>query len=232
MNRETKKRADSDLRVRRVFRMNRPQEQGIYTLLRPLVPATASPRRLEMLRGLGLAVDPWPAAIAEPSPMPGEVPAAYALRASAAKAEACAATLPAELRDAVILAADTIVTIDNDILGKPRDVDHAVEMLMRLSGRRHHVVTACSFRAPDFREDFAVTARVVFVSFDRQTARAYAAGGEPMDKAGAYAVQGTGACLVAEVHGSWTGVVGLPLSEVVGVLVGRGVIGLQGNLQR
>ena len=232
MNRETKREADSDLRVRRVFRMNRPQEQGIYTLLRPLVPATASPRRLEMLRGLGLAVDPWPAALTEPSPLPGEAPVAYALRASVAKAEACAATLPAELHDAAILAADTIVTIDNDILGKPRDVDHAVEMLMRLSGREHQVVTACSFRAPDFQEDFAVTSRVVFIPFDRQTAQAYAAGGEPMDKAGAYAVQGTGACLVAEVHGSWTSVVGLPLSEAVGVLLGREVIGLRENSQR
>ncbi len=229
MNREVNMEADYGPRVRRVYRMNRPQEQGLYTLLRPLVPATASPRRLEMLLGLGLAVDPWPADLAEPSPMPGEDPAAYALRASAAKAKACAAALPAEFHDAVILAADTIVTIDNDILGKPRDAEHAVEMLVRLSGREHQVVTACSFRAPDFQEDFAVTSRVVFIPLDRQTAQAYAAGGEPMDKAGAYAVQGTGACLVAEVHGSWTGVVGLPLSEVVGVLVRRGVIGLRGK---
>ncbi len=180
-----------------------------------------------MLHGLGLAVQARPAPIIEPSPFPGEEPEVYALRASAAKADACAGGLPAELRDAVILAADTIVCIDGDILGKPRDAAHAVEMLLRLAGREHRVITGCSLRGPDVREDFATASQVVFIPFDYRTAQAYVAGGEPMDKAGAYAVQGTGACLVAEVHGSWTNVVGLPLAEVTAALLRLEVIGLR-----
>ena len=179
-----------------------------------------------MLAGLGLALQPRPAHIVEPSPQPEEEPEAYALRVATAKAEACLHTLSAELESAVIMAADTIVCIDNEILGKPRDRAHAVDMLLLLAGREHRVITACCLRGPDICEQFAVASRVVFIPFDRRTAEAYVDTGEPMDKAGAYAVQGIGACLTAEVHGSWTNVVGLPLAEVTAALLRLGVIGL------
>lgn len=182
-----------------------------------------------MLNGLGLALHPRPALIAEPSPLPGEKPESYAPRVSAAKAQACLDDLPAELADAVILAADTIVCLDDTIFGKPRDAAHAVEMLLALSGREHRVITACSLWAPDFRRDFYVTSRVSFISLDRPTAEAYVATGEPVDKAGAYAVQGIGACLVAGIQGSWTNVVGLPLAETTSMLLKHGIIALRSS---
>ncbi len=148
------------------------------------------------------------------------------MRSARVKVEGALAALPADQAGAVVLAADTVVHLAGAILGKPRNREHAVEMLLKLSGREHEVITACALRGPGLREDFAVRSGVVFTSFDRDTARAYAATNEPSDKAGAYAVQGVGARLVRGIHGSWTNVVGLPLAEVVEVLVAHRVIAL------
>jgi septum formation protein len=125
-----------------------------------------------------------------------------------------------------VVAADTVVTIDGLILGKPRHREEAVAMLMRLSGRNHYVRTGFCIGCleKNLRTINSVVTKVTFADFSEEIARAYAATGEPMDKAGAYGIQGLGAFLVAAVSGSYSNVVGLPLHEVVTHLCGYGVI--------
>ncbi|MBF0482315.1 MAG: septum formation protein Maf [Desulfovibrionaceae bacterium] len=162
----------------------------------------------------------------EPEPGEGETPAAYALRAAKHKALDIASNHP----DAFVLAADTVVAVDGSILGKPRDPAGAVRMLEALAGREHLVVTGCCLSAPGGATvDFTVSSKVSFSWLDPQAIAAYVATGEPMDKAGAYAVQGKGAFMVESVHGSYTNVVGLPLCEVVDMLVNFGVIGVKSS---
>ena len=204
-----------------------PSRQGPFRALLPLVLASASPRRQALLAGQGLGFEVVPSTLKEPAPEPGEAPAEYAARMARIKGQDIAARHP----DKVIVSADTIVVQDSSILGKPKDAEDALDMLTALAGRWHEVMTGfCVLRHGDgVSLCRTVTTRVHMADNSREMLQAYIGTGEPMDKAGAYAVQGTGACLVAEVHGSWTGVVGLPLSEVVGVLVRRGVIGLRGK---
>ncbi len=201
---------------------------GAFRTLRPLVLASASPRRRELLASLGLDFRIDPGSAEEPRPEPGEVPADYALRAAKAKALPVAAAHG----EAVILAADTIVVLDQDILGKPMDTAHAVDMLLRLSGRTHQVVTGCCLRAPEgVNELFAVSSDVTMRRSNRAELAAYAATGEPLDKAGAYAIQGLGGFLVRRVEGSYTNVVGLPLSRVLERLLELGAAGPRRNTE-
>jgi len=117
----------------------------------------------------------------------------------------------------VVLAADTVVVLGSDILGKPQDSSAAVEMLMQLAGRTHLVWTGYSVVGLDAEIELAqaVCTEVRFVDFDRETAAAYVATGEPLDKAGSYGIQGRGGCLVEGIVGSWSNVVGLPMAELV-----------------
>ena len=181
-----------------------------------LVLASASPRRRELLRWL-VAEYELDTALIDESPRPGEPATVLVARLARAKAEVVAARRP----DAWILAADTIVEIDGDILGKPTDARDAVDMLGRLSGREHRVFTGFTLLAPggDHRGG-TVESRVVFRPLDAQRIESYVATGEPLDKAGSYAIQGRGAGLVARVDGSFTNVIGLPLDEV-GALLGE-----------
>lgn len=184
-------------------------------MIRTLVLASASPRRRELLSGLGVAFTVRPADLDE-RPHPGEGPRALVGRLARAKADAV--TDPARPQE-VVLAADTIVDVDGDILSKPADRGEAAAMLGRLSGRQHQVHTAVAVGPAQI----LVSTTVRFVPLDRADIDWYVATGEADDKAGAYAVQGIGGAFVAAVHGSWSNVVGLPLAETVALLRAAGV---------
>lgn len=178
-----------------------------------LVLASASPRRANLLSGVGLEFDVQPADVEE-IPEPGEEATAFAHRMSRAKALASAASATAAQ---CVLGVDTVVVVDGDILGKPDDSEHALAMLRRLCGRTHEVTTAwCLRRVHDDQDKRgSVTTRVEFVDAPDDLLEAYIRTGEPTDKAGAYGIQGVGGFLVKEIHGSYSNVVGLPLAEVL-----------------
>jgi septum formation protein len=178
---------------------------------RSLLLASASPRRADLLRMLGLRFTTAPVGIDE-TPLPGEAPAAVAARL--ARGKALAVGFPE--RPSVVVAADTIVVAGGRILGKPRDAREAEEFVGSLAGRTHEVITAVAVRAcPE--DDLAVETAVSRVSFAPMSAAEiawYAATGEGMDKAGAYALQGIGALFVTSIEGSYTNVIGLPLERL------------------
>ncbi len=174
----------------------------------PLVLASGSPRRRELLERLGLVFAVVPADIDE-SVQPGEAAIAYVERLAGEKAAAVGS------EEDVVLAADTTVEIDGEILGKPTDPDDARRMLARLSGRTHRVHTGVAIRSRGDRRVGSATTFVEMVALNRGTIDWYLATGEPFDKAGGYALQGAGAVLVAKVTGSVSNVVGLPLTLVL-----------------
>lgn len=175
----------------------------------PLLLASASPRRRELLERIGIPLDVVPVDVDE-SPVPGEAPERLARRL--ARAKALAARARAEGRP--VLAADTIVVLGGEILGKPRDGADARRMLRLLSGRWHEVLTAVALLLPDGRllDGIGRTA-VRFAALQDEEIERYAGSREPYDKAGAYALQGIAAWFVEEVRGSVTNVIGLPLEE-------------------
>lgn len=181
----------------------------------PLYLASASPRRRELLASLGLAFAVAPAAIDE-SALPGESAREAAARLAAGKAAAAAAGLRDRGIDALVLAADTVVTIDGVLFGKPESDADAMAMLRRLAGRTHEVATACRLvRNDDGRCAAALaTSGVRFAPWDEALARWYVATGEPFDKAGGYGIQGLGVFLSEGIDGSWSNVVGLPLERL------------------
>jgi septum formation protein len=197
----------------------------IFSSLKPLILASGSPRRQGYFRDLGLTFAVKNADVDEVL-LPHEVPESFVLRMAAAKAEVVMHGHPGSW----VVAADTVVSIDGCILGKPKDRDDAVGMLMRLSGRDHHVLTGfcVGCRAENSRTIDSVVTKVTFAPFSEDVARAYVATGEPLDKAGAYGIQGRGAFLVASLSGSYSNVVGLPLHQVISCLSGFGVIGVAG----
>ncbi len=174
-----------------------------------LVLASASPRRRQLLRLIGLTHRVVSAGIEE-VPGAGEAAPAFARRAAGDKAAAVAAREPG----AVVLAADTVVEVDGAILGKPADDAEAAAMLRRLSGRRHHVHTAVAIARGGRRERLVDTATVELLPLPSAAVDWYVASGEPRDKAGAYAIQGRGGLFVAGVSGSPHTVVGLPLHRL------------------
>jgi septum formation protein len=167
------------------------------------------------LDSLGLAFSVEPAAIDE-AELPGETARDHVVRLAARKAATVAAALRDRGVDALVLAADTTVTIDGAILGKPANDAEAVAMLRRLAGRRHEVLTACRLVRNDDGRAAAliVSSGVRFKPWDEALARWYAATGEPMDKAGGYGIQGRGVLLSEAIEGSWSNVVGLPLESL------------------
>ena len=189
-------------------------------LLRPvtaplLVLASASPRRSELLQRVGLTFDVCPADIDE-TPGPNESPAALVERLSREKARTVARTLAGPH---LVVAADTIVVRDGTILNKPPTPDAARGMLRSLGGRAHEVITGWAMTREDGRSLAGhVTTRVHFRALDDDVVERYVATGEPMDKAGAYGIQGIGAMLVTRIEGSYTNVVGLPLVEILEAL--------------
>ena len=191
----------------------------------PLILASASPRRRDLLARAGVPFEVHPADIPEEA-HPGEAPVAYAQRLARAKALTVAGRVGRRPRR-LVLAADTIVVIDGEVLGKPRDADDAVRLLTRLIGRRHRVVTAVALTATDTLEVqcAAVESDVVMRPADAQEVRAYIATGESLDKAGAYAAQGEGRRFIERIEGSESNVIGLPLEETLALLRAAGLNG-------
>jgi len=172
--------------------------------------ASASPRRAELLRAAGYAFDVLPADVDE-SVRPGEPADAYALRVAHDKAAAVMALAGTR----VVLAADTVVVVDGRILGKPADAPDAARMLRLLSGRRHQVLTAVVLARAGAAPLGAVErTEVELMHLSEEEVASYVETGEPMDKAGAYAVQGRASRWVTRIEGSYTGVVGLPVALV------------------
>ena len=190
-----------------------------------LILASESPRRREMFEGLGI---PFRVVVPRVTEIPRheEAPVDYAQRNSREKAHAVARGGCADLSErggCVIVAADTIVVLENRILGKPENEEHARAMLHALSGKPHEVITGLCVLAVrgtkvTCEKTQATRTRVVFKELSAEEIDAYIRTREPMDKAGAYAIQGAGGFLVREITGSYTNVVGLPLCELVELL--------------
>ncbi len=181
-----------------------------------VVLASQSPRRAALLRQIAIPFEVMTASVDE-ARLPGELPVAYVERLARAKADAVAS--PAR----VTLAADTIVVVDDEILGKPRDAEDGVAMLLRLQGRSHWVLTGVCVSDGSTTRTSIVSSRVEFKRFDRQEAIAYVATGEGEDKAGGYGIQGIGGIFAETIEGSYSAVVGLPLTETEELLREFGV---------
>jgi septum formation protein len=178
-----------------------------------LVLASSSPRRRQLLEMLGLTVEVRPPHIVEER-RADESPRDYVERLAREKA----AAVPGNL----VLAADTTVVVDNEVLEKPADEADALRMLERLAGRTHEVITAVALRTDGGTRQATDVTRVTFRAADQALLRDYIATGEPMDKAGAYGIQGYGAALVEGIEGDFFGVMGLPLRLVLDLLAQAG----------
>jgi septum formation protein len=187
--------------------------------------ASASPRRKALLRSAGLSFLVEPNEVDE-SRLPGEAPFQYVQRMAEIKARAAARRLDPQASSMPILAADTIVVVGGDVLGKPADVVEARRMLERLSGRVHQVITGFCLLFPDGSAmQQEVTTDVRFKALYEEEIQAYLLGCEWQDKAGGYAIQGRAAYMIEGISGSYTNVVGLPLCEVVETLRQVGIRG-------
>lgn len=182
-----------------------------------IVLASASPRRSELLAGIGLAFAVVPSRVDE-TLLPDESPAQHAIRLSEEKARDVSARR--DVTGRWFIGSDTIVVRDDQILGKPADAEEAAAMLRSLSGREHRVISgyAVHDRRSGVTRSGAVTTQVFFKRLTEAEIEEYIATGEPFDKAGAYAIQGIGAFMVPRIEGSYTSVVGLPLCEVIATL--------------
>ena len=178
--------------------------------------ASQSPRRRELLTLVGIRHEVKPADIDERY-LAGETPRAHAERLAREKAERIREP------DAVVIGSDTIVVVDGDVLGKPRDENDAARMLRRLSGRSHVVITAVAVARDGLIESAVEEVGVTFHSLTESDITAYIATREPMDKAGAYGIQGFGATIVSRVDGDYFAVMGLPLQRLVRLLGRVGV---------
>jgi len=194
-----------------------------------LVLASASPRRRDILQQLGLTFEVIESDVPEPE-RERERPEAYAAGLAALKAQAVAERLAEQSspqnRDAFVLGADTIVVVDDRVLGKPRDDAHAREMVSLLAGRFHEVITAVALRRVGAQEawDIAVRTRVAFRPLSASEVERYVETGEGRDKAGSYAIQGVGTGVVRAIEGSHSSVVGLPASETIALLQQAGAL--------
>lgn len=183
--------------------------------------ASRSPRRRALLEQLGVRFENLDANIDE-TPLVGETPNALVQRLAVGKAEAGTACLGAGAH--LVLGADTIVVLDDEVLGKPRDAADAGRMLRRLSGRCHEVLSAVALASTDGTRIRSSRSRVCFRDLSTQECDTYAATGEGLDKAGGYAIQGRAAAFVRDLQGSYSGVVGLPLYETAELLTEAGVV--------
>ena len=185
-----------------------------------IILASASPRRAGLLRQIGLDFQVDPAAVGEP-PYTGGDPHRYARMLSLAKA----AEVAGRHNDAIVIAADTFGMLDGRFIGKPRTAEQASKMLAALSGRPHGVITGFTVMDAKTRKTVSrsVETKVYIRNLTQAEIAAYVATGEPLDKAGAYAIQGRGAVLVERIEGDYPNVVGLPLAALAGVLKEFGV---------
>lgn len=198
-----------------------PFRRYLGHVLMQLYLASKSPRRRELLAQLGLVFECIEGSVDE-SVLDGETPQDYVLRLAKAKAVSGQDNLvvPSHIP---ILGSDTSVVIDNQILGKPRDEQEAVAMLARLSGRSHMVYTAVAIKHNRDIKSVCCATKVFFAAMTASQINSYVATGEPMDKAGAYGIQGLGGRYIKKIEGSYTSVVGLPLYETSMLLTECGV---------
>jgi septum formation protein len=178
-----------------------------------LILASASPRRSELLRNAAIAFSVEPAHVPE-APLADELPLDYAQRLASDKARAIFQLHPGD----AVLGADTIVVVDEHLLEKPSDEADAARMLRLLSGRAHQVITGVCLLAPGFEQTTAVTTHVWFGNVSDEEIAAYVGTVEPMDKAGAYAIQGIASRWAERIEGCYFNVVGLPVPRVYGML--------------
>jgi nucleoside triphosphate pyrophosphatase len=183
-----------------------------------IILASASPRRRELLDQIGVNYIIRPVDIDE-TPLDNEMPELYVQRVAAEKS---ALALKLNNTDLPVLAADTAVVLDREIMGKPRDQQHALSMLQRLSGQTHQVYSAVSLRGRQHWQVLNIT-EVMFREISANEMRSYWRTGEPKDKAGAYAIQGIGGIFVLNISGSFSSVIGLPLFETAELLEKAGI---------
>ncbi len=181
--------------------------------------ASTSPRRRELLAQIGVSFKTVVADIDE-TPLPNEDPLDFVIRLAREKAKAGQAHNPDQIP---VLGADTIVVVDNEVLGKPRDRKHAITMLQRLSGRTHRVLSSVCLDTDKKQRCQLSESQVHFRPMSEDEIIAYWQTGEPADKAGAYAIQGKGAIFVKRIEGSYSGVMGLPLFETANLLQQAGI---------
>lgn len=189
-----------------------------------IILASTSPRRKELLQSVGIEFEII-APFSDESLLVKEIPENYAIRLSREKSLSVSQNLDG---NALVIGADTIVVVDNEILGKPIDEEDARVMLNKLSGKAHYVLTAFTITKPkdEILHTHVVGTEVVVKTLEPDEIEGYIKTTEPMDKAGAYGIQGVGAFMVKEIKGSYTNVVGLPLVEVIEVLKKLGAIEL------
>ena len=188
--------------------------------------ASRSPRRRELLKQIGIAFEilmmreePRRGVDVDEAPLAGEAPAAYVTRIAQAKAEVGWRLIARRrLSPYPVLSADTTVVFDGEIIGKPNNEQHAQQLLQRLSGKTHHVLTAIAVARGAHVETALSSSAVEFRELDAHEIRRYVASGEPLDKAGAYAIQGRAAVFVRAISGSYSGIMGLPLFETAELL--------------
>lgn len=185
-----------------------------------LILASTSPRRRDLLQQIGVTYSVCPVEVRE-VPFPDEDPAVYVQRMSTAKADAARLVQPPT--HLPILAADTEVILDRQILGKPRDYADACAMLAALSGRKHQVISVVTLYAQDRLSQAVSSTEILFNTLAKQEIETYCRTTEPYDKAGGYGIQGLGAVFVRSISGSYSGVVGLPLFETAQLLKQAGV---------
>lgn len=206
--------------------MARAKPSGPKSERKPkLVLASASPRRMTLLAQVGIEPDSVRPSSIDETPKKGEMPRSLAMRLARAKAEETRNLIAndRDIADSYILAADTVVAVGRRILGKPQFIEEAVASLQLLSGRNHRVLTAiCLITPEDKLRIKVVDTRVRFRRLSKEDIDAYVASREWRGKAGGYAIQGLASCFVQKLGGSYTNVVGLPLTEVVNMLVGEG----------
>jgi septum formation protein len=186
--------------------------------------ASASPRRRELLRQLGVAFEAMPSNILEVRHA-GESPTDYVLRVARDKAQfVVKLVIERSLPVFPVLGADTEVVLDGEILGKPQDLAHGMALLRRLAGRTHEVLSAVCVVDSGSEHTALSTSRVTFSALTEAEIAQYWETGEPADKAGAYAIQGKAAAFIERLEGSYSGVMGLPLHELAGILkkIGKG----------
>lgn len=202
-------------------RANFPETSVTDSAAGGFVLASASPRRLQLLAGIGITPDRVVPANIDETPISGEKPHHYANRMAAEKAAVTAALCP----DAVVLAADTVVAIGRRVLGKPEDRHQAEHYLNLLSGRRHRVLTAIAIATPQKPAVIQrlVTSQVRMKRLDSRDLHCYLQSGEWQGVAGGYAIQGLAASFIPWISGSWSGIVGLPLAETAALLAVAGI---------
>jgi septum formation protein len=193
-------------------------QHGVHGSTVPVILASQSPRRRELLALVGIPHEVRPADVDE-SVLPGELPVPHCERLARLKADTLAKAAP----HAVVIGSDTIVVVDGHILGKPRDASDAGDMLRRLSGRTHTVFTAVAVAHRGETRSGVEVVEVTFRPLDDVTIESYIATGEPLDKAGSYGIQGYGATLIERVDGDYFAVMGLPLGRMVELMKPMGL---------